>query len=160
VITEHVICEEKHEDGNPHVHAFIKYSKKVMWTETRWDIGGYHGNYQVAKSWKAVERYCKKGGNYISNIDVEAAKNHKTKNASLLKEDPKELVDEGVITLFQLPALLKAKAAYKLLEAAKDMEIVRGIWVWGKPGLGKSYLVRTNEKDLYIKAQNKWWDGY
>jgi len=106
----------------------------------------------VAKSWKAVERYCKKDGNYIASIDVQSAKDHKSKNARLLTEEAKDLVDEGVITLFQLPALLKAKAAYKLLEDARDMELVRGIWIWGKPGLGKSHLVRTNVKDLYVKA--------
>lgn len=80
MITEYVIAQEKHEDGSPHVHAFIKYNKKVEWKETKWDIGGYHGNYQVAKSWKAVERYCKKDGDYIANIDVVAAKSHKAKN--------------------------------------------------------------------------------
>jgi len=45
VIAEHVICEEKHVDGSPHVHAFVKYNKKVTWKEDKWDIDGYHGNY-------------------------------------------------------------------------------------------------------------------
>lgn len=56
--------------------------------------------------------------------------------------------------------LIKAKAAYHLLEPARDMPTTRGIWYYGKPGVGKSHIVRNAEPSLYIKAQNKWWDGY
>lgn len=38
---------------------------------------------------------------------------------------------------------------------------VRGIWIHGKPGLGKSYAVRqAYGKSLYSKPQSKWFDGY
>lgn len=36
----------------------------------------------------------------------------------------------------------------------------RGIWVVGKPRAGKSWFARNAFGDFYIKAQNKWWDGY
>lgn len=73
------MARELHEDGTPHVHVFAKYSKKVEWKSDKWDIGTYHGNYQVAKSWKAVERYCKKDGDYLTNIDVSSARDKKGK---------------------------------------------------------------------------------
>jgi len=36
----------------------------------------------------------------------------------------------------------------------------RGVWVYGPPGYGKSKFVRDTYNDIYIKAQNKWFDGY
>ena len=44
-IQEYVVAEEKHENGDPHLHAFVKYEKKVEWKADRWDIGTHHGNY-------------------------------------------------------------------------------------------------------------------
>jgi hypothetical protein len=37
---------------------------------------------------------------------------------------------------------------------------VRGVWFYGPPGTGKTHAARTRYPGAYIKAQNKWWDGY
>jgi len=45
-----------------------------------------------------------------------------------------------------------------------DKDGVRGTWIWGETGLGKSRLARVdddgNPVDVYPKLCNKWWDGY
>lgn len=160
-ISEYVIAREVHADGDFHLHAFLKYERKVDFKSDKWDLGSHHGNYQVAKSWRAVERYCKKDGDYISSLDLLSACQKKAKNnQELLSMSAKEAVLQGKINLLQLPALIKAKGMYDMLEEAKDCSDVRGIWYWGKPGVGKSHRAREENPSLYIKAQNKWWDGY
>ena len=97
-VDEYVIAEELHADGQPHLHAFIKLLKRKRWSAAMFDLGEYHGNYQPAKSWRAVQAYCKKDGNYITNIDLDAARAKKAAhNAKLLELDPKKAVDEGYI---------------------------------------------------------------
>lgn len=35
-----------------------------------------------------------------------------------------------------------------------------GLWIMASSGLGKSHWVRETFAPLYLKAHNKWWDGY
>ena len=41
-----------------------------------------------------------------------------------------------------------------------DHTDVKGTWIYGPPGTGKSHKARADYPDAYLKAQNKWWDGY
>lgn len=101
VIVEYVISQEKHQDGTDHLHAFIKLDKRVNFKKGLFDIPSFHGNYQVAKSWNAVKQYVVKGGNYITNLDLDSAKAKKGKrNMELLACDPKEALANGDITIF------------------------------------------------------------
>lgn len=34
------------------------------------------------------------------------------------------------------------------------------LWLWGKPGCGKTRYATAHFKLAYKKLQNKWWDGY
>ena len=116
-VVEYVVASELHQDGNPHLHAFLKLDHRVNFKASMFDVAGYHGEYQVAKSWRAVQAYVKKDGDYITNIDLDAARAKKAAhNAKLLELDPKKAVDEGYIGLCALPMLLKAKRAYANLD--------------------------------------------
>lgn len=64
------------------------------------------------------------------------------------------------ILIKHFPNLMKVQAHFSKPE---EFEECRGIWIWGPPGCGKTTFAMTeyvDADDIYMKAQNKWWDGY
>lgn len=175
-IVEYVVAREEHKDGSLHLHAFIKLEKKRQFKTDRFDIQKeektYHGNYQIAKSWKAVEAYCKKGGNFIANIDVESAKAKKgKKNLQLARMDPREAVESGEINFMDLPKLMKAQALWSELSLFRtesegdELPKDRHRWIHGPSNSGKTTQLRQMMKDLgendfFQIPQNNDWIGY
>lgn len=186
-ITEFVICTENHVDGYPHVHAFVQHSTKVVFTPHRWDIDGYHGNYQKARNWRAVESYLKKpkadgtpkvpGVDFLSNIDIDAARAKKAaRNRQLMTECPLKLVEQGAITVFQVPQLVIACKLLKDLQEPvlprcegfipNDFGILmptrqgkqRHFWLWSAaPNTGKTTFLETlsREHPCYLFSQQE-----
>lgn len=171
-IKEYVICLEKHQDGNPHLHAYIKFIPKKRIRSNSFDFEGYHGHYEAAKSWKAVCQYVIKYKDYISNFDVKKAlqKKGKMTKEDLLK-DVDEVLDEGIITPMQVANFYRNQCVYKMLLNKKKkmpveiLEKKRHLWIWGSSNTGKTTLLRRQmmekgEENFFQIPINDDWIGY
>jgi len=176
-IKEYIICEEiAPTTGNPHLHCFIKVDRQMRWTKDRFDVRDmnktWHGSYEVAQSWIKCERYCKKDGNYISNIDIESAKKKKgkMKKEDLLR-DVDEVLDEGLINPMQVNAFYKNQCTYKMLLNTKRAipdnlpPKKRHLWMYGCSNTGKTERLRKwiknmGEKNCFQIPYNGDWVGY
>ena len=67
-----VVARELHEDGTPHLHAYVMLNAEFNCTASSyWDLQGWHGNYQHAKSWCKVLAYIKKDQDYLQGGDLD-----------------------------------------------------------------------------------------
>jgi len=86
-------------------------------------------------------------------------KGQKLKNADLIKGDIKELIDTDRVSLLSVKRILEARTIYANLKPiVPEDKVVKGYWHVGPPRTGKSTAARTGT--YYLKAANKWWDGY
>lgn len=174
-----IICkEDHHETEGEHLHAWIKYSKTQYIGAGKWstlfDWDGQHGNYaKVTCSTRSIAdtvKYVMKDGDTLvwncdANTLMNPNKSHARKydNEKILSTPMKQLVDEGVINIKDVPAYERGIEAYKLLDKPYKKTYCRGIWISGRPGCGKSTWAEKfgeSKGGFYEKAFNKWWDGY
>lgn len=163
-VQEYVIALELHQDGHPHLHAFVKFETGVLTRHATpiFDVQGKHGNYQAVRSCINVIKYCTKEDDYISNFDVEAYKKKKGKKkvtTEILKTvSVTEAIDQDYISFHSARNYLFAQS---LVIKPLEREDVCGLWIYGKPGTSKSRYARELAGDsLYLKGPNKWFDGY
>jgi len=174
-IVEYIIATEKHEDGTPHIHAYLKYDNKVQFGKTRWDlvVDGvrYHGNYQACDKWQNVAKYCIKDGDYKTNFDIHAALNKKScmreRNMMFLTRPLPELVQEGHLDILKYIQAKANIAAYRQdsdpvlpravgfipntwnLELPIKDDKCRHYWFWSeRPNRGKTTFLK-NLDSLY-----------
>lgn len=178
----YVIAKEHHKEGGGHLHAAIKLNKprRVRISGQNlsklFDVKGHHCDVEFLKSgkdWQKAVKYCCKEGDYISGgIDIEALKNRSEHNShkkiytckQILETPINELVNNDMISAHSFSTVYRAQLQWKLLSTPNtDLCGPRGMWFYGPAGTGKSMQARIigmQEGGYYLKAQNKWWDGY
>lgn len=155
-----IFGREVGEQGTPHLQGYIGFATPQRLAALK----RMHprGHYEKAKGNEQQNYdYCSKEGDFeefgersqqgkrtdLSDA-VETLKNGTLANVA--EEHPETYIK-----------FYRGLAAWKLaMDQSYSHHEVRGIWIWGPPGSGKSHAAREKYPDAYIKPQNKWWDGY
>lgn len=148
-------AQEPHQDGTIHFHLYLEFGDVF---ETRnqlyWDKYGKHGNYQVAKSRRAIVKYIHKGGRFVGTI----AKEHEVQreewtNFRKVKEDKEawELEQE-----FAARKEITWPIIFPWFDVPKPDPVIkkRHYWFIGRPDLGKTHFT-----DLATLGMKVFWCG-
>lgn len=162
-LEKYIICEELHEDGTPHLHAYIKSVKILDIRSNRYfDLNEYHGKYETCRNFHAVRNYCKEDGNYITNIQEFSPTaaairviNAKSKEIAMdiIKNDPSlardyirdtARIESSVARLF--PTINAANAIYRFKTVRSVATWKRNkiaLWMKGKTNTGKTEFAKN-----------------
>ena len=177
-----LVSEERHQDGEPHLHAFIlcgivmRIGKRDM---KQFDLVKkaadgtpkvYHCNVRSCKSPKDAIRYVKKDGCFISSgtCPFTECLSTKEKNELLQSKSLSDLVANGEVSIFKVPQLQKAISilANELSEKQERTQVPKVLWYYGETGAGKTRTAVAKCKEEYgedywiSNATGQWFDGY
>lgn len=132
----------------------IAYCKKGEQSHEEWDKEGTKGpNYG-----KNAEVYTE-GDQPTFNI---AGEKEKLTNRQMLDGKLETLVEEESLSLYNYEKVKRAKTLFLLHTAMKTIPTQKALWIWGEPRSGKTTAVLNHYgvDKVFLKPQNKWWDGY
>lgn len=169
------IAQEHHEDGSQHLHALVTTKNKVDIRDCRFfDAWDFHPKAESARDTDYVRTYILKEdkepleiGEYCGNSKravMKKLQETKEKNELVLNNPLPNLVQTGHISIYSYKQFSEAKRLYYLDMLKSEQTLVCEricLWIYGKPGTGKSWAARHEYGDkIYLKQQNHWWQGY
>lgn len=156
-----VVGSEVGTSGTPHLQGFVTFAKMYRLSAVKKLL--YKAHWEPAKgtSVQAAE-YCKKEGDFqeVGSLPSPGKRTDLENAIAILKDSGnlKSVADEFPSVYVKFSRGLRDFAFTQ--SDSYDHATVRGIWIYGPPGTGKSHAARHFDPDAYMKAQNKWWDGY
>lgn len=153
--------EKGEETEHPHIQFFMNFEKTARITKITKVNKRVH--VERVKVNHGADKYCMKEDTRVEG-PIEFGEKPFDPASKTDWDDIKEKAKAG--KLEEVPSWVYVSHYNKLKAIAKDhmkfedCEHLRGIWIYGKAGSGKSRWVREHCKPLYPKLCNKWWDGY
>lgn len=161
--------KEEGESGTPHLQGYLEVQPKQRLAPLKRLLQVDRIHLEKRKGTRDQARaYCQKAESRVTN-PVEFGRwrdSDKTTGLSRLVDglrNGKTLADvarEEPETFIQYHNGIRKWHALTCT-TSKETENVRGLWLYGDPGIGKTHKAREIGSDsLFLKSQNKWWDGY
>jgi len=156
-----IVGKEIGEQGTPHLQCYAILQARTRAKKLYNILKGCHIEARRGTHRQAAD-YCKKDADFVE-LGNEPEQGKRTD-----LEEVAEKISIGVDTTtiakeFPTTYIKYYRGIEQLalkLQTSYDHHSVRGIWIWGPPGTGKSWSVRKQFSDIFLKAQNKWFDGY
>lgn len=182
---EIVMCvcssEDHKESDGKHIHTYFELNEKLRTRDNKiFDIlyegVNYHPNIQKPKDKIGVIKYVvgltkkkQKDEKHIYQYNFNYEEYLKKRNIHK-KYIYEKLINKEMSLIEAVdvhPLLIKNYKTIKLnlqnywADKSDDKFFSRiCFWIYGPPGIGKSYSIRKNYPKLFLKSCNKWWDGY
>lgn len=156
--------EQGSNTGAIHWQLFAAYKRAVRLAALKKDFGTtVHA--EPSRS-EAAEQYVFKEDTAIPNTRFELGAKPLKRNSKTDWKAVKDLAIQGKLNEIEDQVYVTHYRTLKMIAQdnmvrPNDADDVTGIWIYGPPGTGKSHYAREHyRRSLYLKAQNKWWDGY
>lgn len=166
-------CEEGGKTGYRHYQGFIRFKKTYRMQRIKDWLGSQTVHLEVQKgSDKQAEEYCKKEGNiafeYGDLGDIRGERTDLKEWTEAIKGgmEEMELWDKYPSQMCRYPrAYEKLKACVLKEEATKEWIKIEVIYIWGKPGSGKTRYAYADDPEIYRVDHGSggsvvWFDGY
>lgn len=154
----------------PHLQGYVEFVKKQRFATVKRLLNNERLHLEPRRGTRTQARdYCKKDDTRTEGTDPnefgtwrsEATKSGKLAEILLEAKRGATLQSLSDICPSTYVRNYRGVAHYRLLHStSRGTQDVRGLWIYGKPGVGKSHKVRTDNPGHYLKSQDKWWDGY
>lgn len=164
-----IVSQELHQDGSHHLHLWLEFENRITIRDSSYfDLPENHCNIghmedKKRNSKNNVIRYLTKFDKDPLVYGTEINFKKRGMICEYLKngESLTKIIDMYPEELYNYDKLRNNINLYQIDKKEVNKFIIRkGFWIYGKSGIGKSYLVRIAFDDLYEKQNNKWWDGY
>lgn len=146
--------------GRKHIQAVFKFGRKLRFSQVKQLLDKYNPHIELCRNYAKSVEYCSKAESKIGpTISIDKP------NSNF--ETIRTLIDKGDIETIRSEHFgLYLRHRRAILEDMVGRAIgtesphLRGIWIYGPAGCGKTTTAAKCSRDIYWKAPNKWWDGY
>lgn len=156
-----ILGKEIGESDTPHIQGYAVLTKRMRLNALKKELGNRIHFESRKGTHEQARDYCKKDDNYVE-IGEPPKQGNRTDLAiaidTLKNNGLKRVAEEHPEVFVKYSRGLRDLNL--ILTDRYDHCTVKGIWLFGPSGTGKTHSARHFDPNAYMKAQNKWWDGY